>query len=659
MKLDYSKAEHWFSPDGILSNKFESFEQRSIQSEMAKIVQDIIEKAGSVGVIEAPTGTGKTLAYLIPAALSEKRIIISTATKNLQDQTINKEIPLLKNLGIPISAELAKGRENYVCLYRLNRLKLDPRLVKYYGTKKLANIFKWAQTSKTGDKVELEDMPEDSPIWNEISSKSHRCLGARCPHYEKCFITKLRQRTAKAQIVVVNHHLFFADLLLRTENIAQILPSYEAVIFDEATSLEKIATEYFGHEVSSYRFNELVRDAQRTFSPQDMPISLELAEIEPIVAELEKVGTELFSTIQELVEADQKIKISDELYDALCARVEDLKLLLDQFSTDLSKLAKPFALVEPEIRSLVRRALEIEGDFETIFEPKSDEIAWIEALKHGASIGSYPIDVAPMIREKLFSPATSFIFTSATLSVGENLSYFMERLGIEQDDAVTRVLPSCFDLSSQTALYVARDLPEPDIFNEDAKYFSQMCEYIEKILWLSSGRAFVLFTSHKNLKRFADALVPRLKYRTLVQGEAPRESLIKTFREDTDSVLFGTQSFWSGVDVVGKALSCVIIDKLPFAPPDDPLVEARAERLKGDGRDPFAEFQIPEAVLLLKQGLGRLIRSKSDRGILAILDSRLVRRGYGKSILKSLPPYPVTTDFQEFEKLAKIILKNV
>lgn len=659
MKLNYSKATDWFSANGLLSKKITNFELREAQSEMAKIVQDIITTPGAIGVLEAPTGTGKTLAYLIPAAISERKIIISTATKNLQDQIINKEIPLLKSVGIPVSAELAKGRENYVCLYRLNRIKLDPKTVKYYGTNRLSKIFKWVQTSETGDRVEFDDIPEDSPIWDEISSKSHRCLGTKCPYYEKCFITKLRQRTAKAQIVVVNHHLFFADLILRSENIAQILPSYEAVIFDEATSLEKIATEYFGRKVSSHRFNELLRDAQKAFSPDYMPITMEPAETEPIIESLEKVGIEFFSIIQRSVETEQRAKISDELYNTLAEIASDLKVLLDEFAKEFSKLIKSSALIEPEIRSLVRRALEMKEDFEAIFEPKSNEVAWIEGIKGGALVGSYPVDVAPIVREKLFSSAVSYVFTSATLSVGDDLSYFMERLGIEPHDAVTKILPTCFDLSTQAVLYVAADLPEPDAFNEDPAYFSQACRYIEKIIEISKGRAFVLFTSHKNLRRFANALVPRLKYRTLVQGDAPRENLIKIFREDANAVLFGTQSFWAGVDVVGKALSCVIIDKLPFAPPDDPLVAARAERLKNEGRDPFWELQIPEAVLLLKQGFGRLIRSKTDRGILAILDSRLVHKSYGKVILKSLPPYPVTTDFKKFEMLAKMIFKNV
>jgi len=658
MKADYSRAESWFSPDGLLAKRLADYELRPTQAEMSQIIQDVIEHEGSIAVMEAPTGTGKTLSYLIPAAISERRIVISTATKNLQDQILNKEIPLLKGLKIPISAELAKGRENYVCLYRLARLKLNPDVASLYSAKRLKRVFEWAKTSKTGDRSELDALPEDSPIWSEIVSKGHRCLGTKCAYYGECFITKLKQRLAKARIIVVNHHLFFSDLSLRTEGIAQILPSYEAVIFDEALTLDKVATEHFGREVNSFRFAELVRDARRTLFPKNMPVAPDTKGIARTIEALESIGAKFFTTVQESVDADQKATLSHELRDVLNPLVAELTVLLNSLAESLSKRMNSLALLEAEVRSLIRRSGEIASDLNRIFEPSSGEVSWIAGFKRGSAVGSYPIEVADIIRDKLFKYPISYVFTSATLSVGDDLSYFMERIGIDTDKAVMRVYPTCFDLPKQAALYISQDLPEPNRFNESRDYFALVCKRIEKLLELSDGRAFVLFTSHRNLNRFTEALAPNLKYRVLAQGEAPRERLIQKFRKDTNSVLFGTQSFWSGVDVAGESLSCVIIDKLPFAPPDDPLVCARAEKLKRDGRDPFWEFQIPEVVLLLKQGLGRLLRSRTDRGILAILDSRLAKRRYGRAILESLPPYPVVLDLSELTEVAEKLFQN-
>ena len=621
----------FFSPGGPLSTNIPGFETREEQARMAASVARVMEGSG-VLLAEAGTGTGKTLAYLVAAVLSGRKVVISTATKTLQAQIIDREIPLLSRaLGKPVSAELLKGRENYLCLKRYGRWSRQPQLRSEQGLEFLEG---WVGRTTTGDRGELADLPEEFETWGRISATSETCLGQKCPNQERCFLTARRRAAQRAQIVVVNHHLFFADLAMRSDTGGEVLPRYSVVVFDEAQHLESVATQYFGIRTGSAKIAQLVRDSGYGVAGKRMP--------------------------EELTEKIEAVERSSEMFWSFLGPETEGKRLTDPLDGEsarrLSLLAgaieewlKCLCRIDPEgeeRESLERRGRQLLGELRVFMEPPAPgEVRWAEARGRSLYLHSVPVDVAPTLKEKLFGRPLPIILTSATLRVGGNFDYIKRRLGVPED-AAEEVAEGPFDYEKQCLIYVPREMPDPN----DAGFARGVAEELKRLLSASNGRAFCLFTSHRLLRSVAAILRGNIPYTMLVQGEAPRERLLEAFRQDVHSVLLGAQAFWEGVDVPGEALSVVAIDRLPFASPADPLIEARVEKIESEGGSPFREYQLPLAALALRQGVGRLIRTPNDRGVVAILDTRIMGRSYGGFFRKSLPPSPITRDFSQVDR---------
>ena len=608
--------EDFFGPDGLLARKLEGYEVRPSQTRMAEIVTSALEGQHHA-IIEAGTGTGKTLAYLAPALTHGRRLLVSTGTKALQDQIFYKDIPLLERiLDRPIRAAYLKGRNNYLCKVKLHTFQQEG-LFSPLELDNFSEIAEWAVRTETGDRAELSGIADDDELWASLDARRDRCIGTKCEEFDNCFLTLMRQKAMESDIVVVNHHLFFADLVIRESEMAQILPDYTAVIFDEAHELEDIATGYFGFHVSNYRVQELLVDTRTLAGETKVSIERE-------TSTLSREADHFFGRF--LVKRDGRHALPD---------LEGIKELIDEIY-GLRRAVKQQIDPGGEWGNLARRCTEIATELEIFQDGSPDNyVSWLDRRGRGVFLEACPIDVSPLLRENLFDRVPTCVLTSATLTVGGETDYIRSRLGLF--DAHSDTLSTEFDFQKQAALYIPRDLPD----YRDQRYLPRATDEIRKILEVSEGRAFVLFTSYQQMQACYRLLSNELPYPTLLQGRASRSRLLEKFRGTENAVLFATSSFWQGIDVPGDRLSCVIIDKLPFQVPSDPLVQARIREIEENGGNPFSDYQVPGAILRLKQGFGRLIRSRSDRGILAILDSRLRTRGYGRLFLESLPDYAI------------------
>jgi ATP-dependent DNA helicase DinG len=628
-----TSVEALLGPRGRLSQVLPGWESRPEQLALALEVERAFGERRAL-VAEAGTGTGKTLAYLVPAALSGRKVVISTATKTLQDQLFHKDLPLVRDgLGLDIRATLVKGRGNYLCLQRLERAEREPSLLGPGADEALDQVSTWAARTETGDRAELA-LPDDFAGWPRLSTTRETCLGARCPLHEACFVTRLRARAEASDIVVVNHALFFADLALRTQrgNGEGVLPRYEAVVFDEAHALEDAATEYFGVGVSSFRFEDLARDAQVALEPADERAGMLSALALQVRSQAEALFTSAPRTLGLLTES--AVRLTPSVLRPLAQKVEAVLQGLGALG------AFAASAEEPEVQSLGRRSSDMASELDFILKAESeDHVYWAEGRGRGVALRAAPISVAEALREKLYGTVDTLVFTSATLRAGNSFAYFCRRLGLldaagEPVQRLTQLaVPSSFDYREQAALYLPNHLPEPN----EPGFVKAVAEEVLALTEVTGGRAFVLFTSLRNMDAVHALLQDRLPWAVLKQGEAPKHVLLEAFRA-APSVLFASHSFWEGVDVPGEALSLVVMDKLPFASPGHPLTAARIEKLQAQGEEPFGAYQLPEAALALRQGFGRLIRTRADRGIVALLDVRASRRAYGRLLVQSLPP---------------------
>ena len=621
-----------FGPGGVLSKRHPGYEFRRSQLEMAELIDNAFLKHQHA-LIEAGTGTGKTLAYLIPAIQSGRRVVISTATKSLQEQLFNKDVPFLQKYFAPdLKVALMKGRNNFLCRQKVHLMEGQPVLKGMDEIDWFSQIRDWEKLTETGDRAELTFLPDDSDLWNRIDARSDTCTSQKCPEFANCFITGMHQRAQEADLIIVNHHLFFADLAIRQDDFGSILPEYAAVIFDEAHEIEDVASDYFGRAVSSYKLDELARDAEQTLRL----LQVSAPTVRRCVTQLRERAHSFFDAFParegrypfEPSERAGFLEQNREAYDSLAMGLKRIEIELAALTT------KP-----DEVINIARRAADVRRELAFLLE--SDEhnyVYWFERRGKGVFLAATPIDVSEILREKLFDRFDTVVLTSATLAVAGHFDFLKQRLGLQ---AVTeRVLPHEFDFREQALLYLPEALPDV----RHASFPTHAAEEIARLLEITEGRAFCLFTSYVQMRDAFERVRSKVGFPLLLQGTAPRSVLLERFKTTPNAVLFATASFWQGVDVPGQQLSCVIIDRLPFAVPSDPIVAARVRALKEDGRDAFAEYQVPEAVLALKQGFGRLIRSRSDRGILAILDTRIQRMRYGKIFLESLPDYTTTQD---------------
>jgi ATP-dependent DNA helicase DinG len=616
--------ERIFGPTGWLARNHPLYEFRSAQLEMAEEVESALEHHRHL-IVEAGTGTGKTLAYLAPILRSGRRVVVSTGTKNLQEQLFFKDIPFLKKLVPGMRAILMKGRQNYLCRQKLYDLEKQPALIGMTDTPHYSLIRSWEERTETGDRAELEDLPDSSELWPRIDARRETCLGQKCPQFDRCFITWLHQRASEANLIIVNHHLFFADLALKRIDYGSLLPEYAAVVFDEAHEIEEVATRYFGQQVSNYRVEELAHDTEATARLHD----LRVPELFAAVGELRRRADLFF----ELFPSSEGRSSFEHRAEFLKQNRGAYSSLLNSFVRLQSELMR--VKDRPEaITKLAERAVELRGNLELVME-RSDHnmVFWWERRGRGLFLEATPIDVSPILRERLFERVETVILTSATLAVAGNFSFLKARLGIQ--NAKERILPSHFNFEEQALLYIPAHLPDP----REPEFSSVAAHEVVLLLKATRGRAFVLFTSYGQMRDLFERVRPRLQYPMMIQGSAPAPVLLKKFRSASHAVLFATSSFWQGVDVQGQQLSAVIIDRIPFAVPTDPVVAARVRQINDEGGSGFSQYQVPEAVIALKQGFGRLIRSENDHGLLAILDNRLIRKGYGKIFFDSLPRY--------------------
>jgi ATP-dependent DNA helicase DinG len=638
-----------FAGDGPLARALAEFEPREGQRDMAAAVARVFARGG-VLLAEAGTGTGKTLAYLVPAILARQRVLISTGTKNLQEQIFFKDLPILRDaLRVPFTAIYMKGRGNYLCLHRFAALRDDVEAGSPADRLYLALVDDWAATTETGDRAEIQDLPEDVAFWNEIAATAENCVGSQCPEHDDCFVTLMRERAAQSDVVIVNHHLMCADAAVRQNAYGEVIPECALAVIDEAHNLEDVATQYFGFSVSNYRFDELTRDLEQLLA------SGGIADGEGRLGRALNVVDDharLFFSALGLARHDHpplakaftgtggedRARVSPDMLEPVR---EPGRHVLDA----LTGLEATVALAREsseDLRAIARRAAELRDELRFLLDATDrDYVFYLEFRGRGLFLRASPIDVSALVRNLLLDRFAATVLTSATLTVEGAFTYVRSRLGVERAEELQ--LPSEFNYREQAILYLPPRMPSP----KTREFAQAAAREVVAILTRTQGRAFVLFTSYAMLRLVQPVVESALDYPILVQGTAPRSALLKQFRETPHSVLLATSSFWQGVDVVGDALSCVIIDRLPFASPGDPVIAARIDAIVQRGGDGFADLQVPLAVLTLLQGLGRLIRHRRDRGVLAILDPRITTMPYGRRFLASLPPAPVTSDIED------------
>jgi ATP-dependent DNA helicase DinG len=626
-----------FADDGPLVRAVDQFEPRAGQRAMAAAVAGTLAHGG-VLLAEAGTGTGKTLAYLVPAILNRQRVLISTGTKNLQEQIYFKDIPALRGaLGVPFTAAYMKGRANYLCLHRLDQLRAHPAAPMDF----ISTMDEWRRTTETGDRAELSELEEDSSLWHDVSAIAETCLGQDCPQYRECYVTRMRQKAAESDVVIVNHHLLCADASVRQSTYGEVIPDCHYAVVDEAHQLEDVATQYFGIAVSNWRVADLVRDSDR---------ALNLGMIEDHDGDLRHAITRVddhsltfFGALQTARHArgpEERLRIGPGWFGHVLDDGLGLIAALNALDEEMRKRAgtdEAGAQPNEDAATIGRRAAELRDHLTFLLEAAdAGYVYFLETRNRGVFLRAAPIDVSKIIREMLFDRMRATIMTSATLTVAGSFDYVKGRLGVPDADSLR--VPSEFDFTEQAILYLPKQMPPP----KSPQYSDAVAREVRDLLLRTEGRAFVLFTSYAMLRTVRDRVEPDLPYPIIVQGTAPRGSLLAQFRSTPNAVLFATSSFWQGVDVVGAQLSCVIIDKLPFASPGDPITAARIEAINAEGGDAFQDYQVPLAILAMLQGLGRLIRHRTDRGVLAVLDPRLRTMGYGRRFLDSFPPAPVT-----------------
>jgi ATP-dependent DNA helicase DinG len=633
-----------FGPDGILSSRLDRFESRPGQLAMAKAVAFALQ--GGKLVVEAETGIGKTLAYLIPAVLSGQKIVVSTNTLNLQEQILAREIPFIQqHIDPDLTVLCVKGRQNYLCLYRWYQFAARPQQELFAADESHDLLAQWLQSTATGDRAELDWLEDNSPLWREISATTNQCLGNKCPDEKNCFITILRKKAAAARLLIVNHHLMFSDLALRREGLGEVLPRYESVIFDEAHHIEDVATRFFGFSFSHYQLLDLLKDIQQ--GAEALPDRKREKTLRTAEALYKRAAhfLDFFPAamgrfpLQEFIDdnADWENEVNK-----LAGRLAKVGSTL----TALSTSGEVWTGLADRCTGLLDTLQAISGVSGDI-PPSDTYVRWYERRERTVVLTASPIEVSVELNSILYTRVRSVIFTSGTLSIGGDFSYFIERLGLDRDTD-TLSLPSPFNYRDRTLLYVPANNQQNQFLQPDQEgYFLMARERIRDLLMASNGRALVLFTSLHAMKRAHAYLVESIPYPVLVQGEAPRNILLETFQQQTFSVLLAVASFWEGINVPGESLSCLIIDKLPFEVPSDPVIMARIEKVRQEGGNPFMDFQVPRATLALRQGIGRLMRASTDKGLLAILDIRLFTKRYGRLFLESLPPSPVTRSMEE------------
>lgn len=632
-----SESYNVLARGGLFHQQIEDFTPRVAQQEMARAVEDSLDFSSQL-VVESGTGTGKTYAYLVAVVLSGKRTIISTGTKHLQAQIFNRDLPVvLKVLGKTVSAQMLKGRANYLCRYRLKLNSQQGDLVGVENQIEYDAIDKWAAQTKSGDISEVSGVNESLPIWKQVTSTPDNCLGGKCPDYKDCFVNKARQRAMKADIVVVNHHLFFSDLTLKTEGFGELLPDHEAVIFDEAHSIPEIASRFFGFSLSGFHLNELAKDVLAAEKEEKSAVDFSVC-IPALENQIDKVQS-YCKGLKNPTEVLANLKNAkfDELIESMVTKLDDLQNAL--------------ALAAPTGEGLLRcqnRCLQIQGQLDRWWEDRDkNSVCWLEIGKFWFQINLTPLNVGDHFSKFVEKPGVSWIFTSATLAVEDDFSAFCNSVGLH--NAETRRWESSYNFQQNALMYLPAELPDP----RDPSFAQALAATILDVTNASDGRAFCLFTSHAMMENVYKLLQVNCKWHLLVQGRAAKQQLLEQFLESKNAVLLGTSSFWEGVDVKGEALSCVLIDKLPFASPSDPVLKSRLKNSEEQGENPFMDIQIPNAVIALKQGAGRLIRSESDRGILVICDQRITTKSYGNLFLKSLPTMPMTQRLYDVERFFK------
>jgi len=675
-----------FGPGGLIARHHPNYEYRPGQIEMAEAVRDAIDHGG-VALIEAGTGTGKTLAYLIPALAADRRVIVTTATKALQEQLHKKDIPFLQEI-IPreFKAVCMKGRNNYVCLHRLKKAEHTPVLEGLDEVDDFDQVRRWAAETETGDRAELKDLPENLSFWPKIDARADICLGKKCEEYDNCFITRMRQQALEADVVIVNHHLFFADLAMRGGDYGSVLPDYGTAIFDEAHEIEDVAATYFGASVSTYRVQELIQDAGKLVLTEPDRSSEVTKALSRISARAESffLATNRMVSDPARAAAPEAIKedaIREDAIEGGASTVQgagrrrptvwglsDGRYVMnpgiflrkqkggnpaptiagEAFIALMNSVDRLIAELNgvkdaaPEVENIVRRAESLKFELEFIVTGEDPTfVYWVEKRGRGLFLYATPIDMSAILADRLFSNVHSAVLTSATLTAGGSFDFIKSRLGIGDSREV--VIESHFDFRNQAVLYLPARMPDP----RSPGFLKASADEIVRILDASQGRAFVLFTSISSMRETYEMVRDRIPYPAMIQGQGSKTGLLDWFRATQGAVLFATSSFWQGVDVQGEALSCVIISKLPFAVPTDPVVAARQKHIDKEGGNSFYEYSVPEAIISLKQGLGRLIRSASDRGVLSILDPRLKTKGYGRLFIQSLPPCRLTAKLED------------